>query len=415
MSETTTDRQERIPHFTQAALNQGKVLVVGAGATGNEVLKNLALVGCGYVLICDLDDISTSNLSRTVLFTADDVGKRKAETAARRFEAMNIAHGCADSFDGDVCYALGEGILSQFDVVIGCTDNIQTRLFINHTCQMLGIPYVDTGINMFDFALFTSGKKECSCYACTMSERDERREMDRVRNSCDVTRRRAFQMGYAPTIVFSAASVGAFAAAEAIKILHHRRVGESGMLMPNYGHMLLHVAADNRTMNINIPVRTNCSHHYRYSDIGEVIQSPISCDWKLNDTLKWVKDHYGDGYCLSLLKDCVCADRAFITTASCKHCGTELSVYRAQHELEDEDLLCGSCREAHRLAEFPSNAQKKVYFDETAEERVQKMKLSELGVPPGHILQFDSHDEGCPSLFLVLTADNEKITPKLPR
>lgn len=68
--ETKTDRQERIPHFEQASIRNAKVMVVGAGASGNEVLKNLALIGFGYIFVADFDDISTSNLSRTVLFRA---------------------------------------------------------------------------------------------------------------------------------------------------------------------------------------------------------------------------------------------------------------------------------------------------------------------------------------------------------
>ncbi|MBQ8618897.1 MAG: ThiF family adenylyltransferase [Clostridia bacterium] len=414
--EKTTDRQERIPHFKQSLLRQGKILVVGAGATGNEVLKNLALVGANYVFICDMDHISTSNLSRTVLFSADDVGKRKANVAAQRFVAMNIDHGCADSFDGDVCYSLGEGFISQFDVVIGCTDNVQTRLFLNHVCMMLEIPYVDSGINGFDFALFTSsGRADCSCYACTMSENDEKRFMERVRNSCDVTRRHAAEMGHVPTIVLSAAGVGAYAASDAVKIIHHKKDNDSEMLAPNYGHMLLHLAADNRTMNVSIPIRKGCSHHYKYADIGEIIETPISCDWKLRDVLEWVNSRYGSGYCLSMLKDCVCIDRAFVTNAYCKHCGAPIEVYRPQHELEDADLLCTSCLEGKLCAEFPSNAEKKVYFDACSEERIMKMSLHELGIPPGHILQFDPMEEEKASLFLAMTGDFKRLAPNMPQ
>ena len=65
--ERKTDRQERIPNFSQRAIQNAKVAVIGAGATGNEVLKCLALTGFRYVCIADMDEISTSNLSRTVL------------------------------------------------------------------------------------------------------------------------------------------------------------------------------------------------------------------------------------------------------------------------------------------------------------------------------------------------------------
>ena len=82
--ESMVDRQKLIPWWEQDVVNNSYVLVAGAGAIGNEVLKNLALIGVGHILICDMDVISTSNLSRTVLFTKDDVGKYKAKVAAER-------------------------------------------------------------------------------------------------------------------------------------------------------------------------------------------------------------------------------------------------------------------------------------------------------------------------------------------
>ncbi len=62
----------------------------GAGARrrrrrlGNEVLKNLALVGLGTIYVIDLDVVEPSNLSRSVLFRAEDGGRPKAEVAAMR-------------------------------------------------------------------------------------------------------------------------------------------------------------------------------------------------------------------------------------------------------------------------------------------------------------------------------------------
>lgn len=68
-AERKTDRQERIPDFSQKTIHETRIGVIGAGATGNEVLKNLALVGVGYVYCTDMDHIASSNISRTVLFT----------------------------------------------------------------------------------------------------------------------------------------------------------------------------------------------------------------------------------------------------------------------------------------------------------------------------------------------------------
>ncbi len=71
-----------ISWWQQETVRNATVLVVGAGAIGNEVLKNLALMGIGNLLIADFDTIEDSNLSRSVLFRGSDHGKRKVDAAA---------------------------------------------------------------------------------------------------------------------------------------------------------------------------------------------------------------------------------------------------------------------------------------------------------------------------------------------
>jgi len=71
----SADREDRFHRFSligwwdQQKLKAAKVLVIGAGALGNEIVKNLALLGVGNVLIADMDRIENSNLSRSVLFS----------------------------------------------------------------------------------------------------------------------------------------------------------------------------------------------------------------------------------------------------------------------------------------------------------------------------------------------------------
>src|SRR5258708_26588733 len=76
-------RFERVEWWDQQRLRDARVLVIGAGAIGNEVIKNLALLGIGQLVIADMDTIELSNLSRSVLFREADAGKSKAECAAR--------------------------------------------------------------------------------------------------------------------------------------------------------------------------------------------------------------------------------------------------------------------------------------------------------------------------------------------
>src|SRR5260370_12525823 len=79
------DRYRRlrlIPWWGQEKLAAARVLVIGAGALGNEILKNLALLGFRNVVIVDMDRIDESNLSRTILFRESDIGDFKVNPAA---------------------------------------------------------------------------------------------------------------------------------------------------------------------------------------------------------------------------------------------------------------------------------------------------------------------------------------------
>lgn len=67
-----------------------KILVVGVGAGGNEVLKNLLLMGFGHLTIVDFDHVEDSNLSRTTLFRKEDIGKSKSLVAAERLKEMAL-------------------------------------------------------------------------------------------------------------------------------------------------------------------------------------------------------------------------------------------------------------------------------------------------------------------------------------
>ena len=128
------DRQQRIDWWSQEKLRKAKVMVVGAGAIGNEVLKNLALLGVGNIFIADFDKISKSNLSRTVLFGRKDIGKKKAEIAAKATKKLCLEDEAnVDWFHGDVVWELGVGIFRQMDLVLGCLDNIEARICLLYT------------------------------------------------------------------------------------------------------------------------------------------------------------------------------------------------------------------------------------------------------------------------------------------
>ncbi len=141
-----------IPEFNiegQTKLKQSKVLVVGSGGLGSPLLLYLTAAGVGTIGIVDFDVVEESNLQRQVLFTVDDVGYSKAETAAKHlrklnpyveFKVYNIQLTSENALD----------VINEFDVIADGTDNFPTRYLVNDACVILGKTNVYASIFRFE-------------------------------------------------------------------------------------------------------------------------------------------------------------------------------------------------------------------------------------------------------------------------
>ena len=212
------DRQERISWWSQEKLSKSKVMIVGTGDTGNETLKNLALLGIGNIFIVDFDIISTSNLSRTVLFRKSDKGKKKAEIAAMRTKELCLAESVnIDWFHGDVVWELGTGVYRAMDIVLGCLDNVETRFAINRQCWLAKTPWIDSGIYELAGHVSVFTPPNPPCYQCNATRKQI--VAARQRYSCDDFKRAMLSEGKMPTVQIASAVVSAIQVQEAIKLL----------------------------------------------------------------------------------------------------------------------------------------------------------------------------------------------------
>ena len=204
--------------FQQDRIAAAKIMVVGCGALGNEVLKNLALMGAEHLTLVDFDRVVSGNLSRSVLFTRADAeeGRNKVDVAAERLVRINPRIS-VKTVCGDIAFDVGLGLVRQMDVVIGCVDNRWARYCINRLCMRAGIPWVDGGIGPLEgtVRVFVPGK---NCYACQMGPEglnDLKRRMP-----CSGIIRRNEEAGKAPTTSVIASVIGAVEVQEALKLIH---------------------------------------------------------------------------------------------------------------------------------------------------------------------------------------------------
>jgi adenylyltransferase/sulfurtransferase len=350
-----------------------RVLVVGAGALGNEVVKNLTLMGVGHIFLVDFDKVEAANLSRSVFFRASDTGRPKAEVVAARARTLNPeVH--LQYLQGDVTAQLGLGVVRRMDAVISCLDNREARLAVNRFCYWTGKPLVDGAIQELLGLVRVFVPGQGACFECTLTEQ-ARREMA-LRYSCPLLARQNILLGKVPTTPTISSIIGGLQAQEALKLLHG---------MPVEAGKVLHVnGMTNETHTAAYLPREDCESHWTYGDIVEL--PARSADTTLEAMLEIARADLGPEAALEL-------DQELIVSLTCPNCHTVEPVLRPLSEVSFEAGHCPSCgllRESEMTHIL------------TGSETFLHRSLASVGVPPLHILR--AHN-GREYRFYELTGD----------
>lgn len=152
----------------QAKLNSARVLVVGAGGLGSHVLTSLAMAGVGDIYLADFDVVSISNIHRQPLYAVGDVGEKKVKVATKKLSALNPfirAHAQPVRVSPDNVMSL----LNDRDLVLDCTDNLETKFLLHDACLKNKVPLVSASIYQFEGQVRTfDGTIKNGCIRCTI-------------------------------------------------------------------------------------------------------------------------------------------------------------------------------------------------------------------------------------------------------
>jgi molybdopterin/thiamine biosynthesis adenylyltransferase len=216
-AEDRYSRLRLIPWWDQDKIRAARVLVIGAGALGNEILKNLALLGFLQVVVVDLDQIELSNLSRAILFRSTDVGRSKADTVAHAYREL-LPEATVQPLTANVMQDCGLGLFAWADLILAGLDNREARLWINRAAWKTNRPWIDGAIEGINGVarVFLPGR--APCYECTLGETDWA-ILDR-RMSCNLLLHEATSEGRVPTTPTISSIIGGIQVQEAVKLLH---------------------------------------------------------------------------------------------------------------------------------------------------------------------------------------------------
>lgn len=355
-SESPYHRQELITWWDQKALLSAKVLVVGAGALGNEIVKNLVLVGVGNITIVDMDIIEHTNLARCVFFRRDDELKLKAEVLAREASRMN-PDVTADFYTCPV-QELGDGFLLDFDLIIAGLDNREARVWLGGAAKRTGKVWIDGAIEglMGKVQTFVP---DGPCYACTMGDKDWEALTKRL--SCKLLGVEEMEGGHAPTNATTSSIIAGIQTQEAIKYL----VGKKDFyaLENKVWRMLGEQMA---TFVSLVEISEDCPFHYDVMDVSKSIALPdqLSELWKLCEQPEDAR--------LSFYDD-------FITILECSGCTRPLKF--GYKDLMKKQGTCQSCDIALTV-----NLSSRIFL----EDQITQMKIDSNFWPHKTLIEFKS-------------------------
>lgn len=373
-------RQSLITWWDQSLLAQATMIVVGAGALGNELVKNLALIGVGRIVVVDMDRVENSNLARCVFFRARDEGAPKASVLAERATELNPDVEIVPVV-ADVRLGIGLAAFAETDVVLGGLDNREARLFVNQACWKTGTPWVDGAIEGLMGVVRVFTPPNPPCYECTLSERDH--ELMAARRTCSMLTREQMLSGRTPTTATSASVVAGMQVQEAVKLLHAQRLGAPALA----GAGFQFVGLTHDSYVVRYAAREDCMSHDTY-DLAQARAAAPEASF--GELLAMAQEDLGQDAVLEL-------EHEIVLSASCSQCGCHQEIRRPLHALSAGAGLCMQCGNQWKLEFAHTIASDSPLLESTA---------AEVGLPPGDIVVARA---GTTRRFYTLTGEGSAI------
>jgi len=342
-------------------LRSARALVIGAGALGNEVAKNLAMMGVRLIAILDRDTVEMANLSRSVFFREADHGRAKVDVIAARLRDVNPDVEILP-LNGDLDEVLGLGLVRQMDMIFSCLDSRLARRSLNRMCEKLGKAWVDGSMENLLGEIVVYAPDLGPCYECNMTALEKRIISDVA--SCRVIAVRNLALGKVPTTSTMGSIVGAMQVQEGVKLLHgdFKRALIGKRLVVNSESNDIYVTAMDR--------KEVCDGHFRFGTITEVPEFRASVT-SAAEILARFKAETGQEGSLKL-------GREIVTEVRCPKGDSVEVLGKPVRLLTEEDARCPVCGQM-RILETTHAVR--------GTEAFASLPLSSLGIPSWDILE----------------------------
>jgi adenylyltransferase/sulfurtransferase len=380
-SDLYEDRYSRlrlIPWWDEAKIRATRVLVVGAGALGNEILKNLALLGFQKIVVVDLDQIEESNLSRAVLFRDSDVGKPKAEAAARSYESL-CPGAKIRGISADVVHQVGLGVFAWSDLILAGLDNREARLWINRSAWKTNRPWIDGAIEGINGVarVFVPGAPPC--YECTLGETDW--ALLERRMSCNLLLAEADVQGKVATTPTISSIIAGVQVQEAMKLIHG--------LPTLAGRGYIFEGLNHTSYVVEYTANADCMSHYNFGRIVRLKERSRDLTLERLRTLAR-EDLHSEDVTIEFSRD-------IIHQLACPHCHAAEALFVPVGTVSYGQGRCPADGHMRRVITLHSYS---------GEAELAERRLDQLGLPLFDIFLARAGDE---ELAYVMAGDQEEV------
>ncbi|KAF8964605.1 E1 ubiquitin-activating protein uba2 [Entomortierella lignicola] len=153
-----------------SAVSESRVLMVGAGGIGCELLKNLVMSGFKNIEVIDLDTIDLSNLNRQFLFQKQHIKKSKAHIAKASALAFNPNVNIVSRHQNIKEQEFSVDWFKGFDLVMNALDNLDARRHVNKMCLAANVPLIESGTAGYLGQVTVINKNKTECFDCQPKE-----------------------------------------------------------------------------------------------------------------------------------------------------------------------------------------------------------------------------------------------------
>jgi len=244
------DRAKRVGWLDVDKISKSSALILGAGAIGNEVAKNLALSGFSDLTIVDFDVVERSNLARCVFFTEMDAlqGTEKAVCLSRG--VSSLTPGMKATPIVSRVEDLDTAIFGKNDIVFGCLDNFNARVHANSHTRAASTPYIDCGMQGLIGRVFVS-LPTGPCLECASNITHSK--IAALRYSCTGSTV-SFFIPPVPAEITTTSIVAAVAVREGLRLL-------SPKAPPLGGQIIYYDGSSNSMEALEVDLDANCPNH----------------------------------------------------------------------------------------------------------------------------------------------------------